>query len=297
MLELDRLSRSYGATHALRDVTVTVPHGCVGIVGRNGSGKSTLLRILGGLIRPTTGRATLLGHDVQREHDAIRAHLGFMQERPTFPPNVTPREVLRLSARLKGVDDSAEAITEAISLAGAIPVIDRPVRTLSAGFVQRTALAEALVGSPKVLLLDEPTANLDPKARSELFSLLHNLHEKKGVGILFTTHDVEYIEGTCTHVMTLDGGQLVASGPLDAGDGARVVRALRIVTDNPSRFAAAWSREGGNALLPTTDGAFYILSPPSVEEQVRRANQAARAAGVIILELRSARPPVKEAVR
>lgn len=162
-IELRGLTRRYGDREALADVTLDLEPGRTLVVfGPNGAGKTTLLRVLATLLRPHEGSARVLGRDVRREGWAVRGRLGFLGHAPLLYRDLTARENLRYHAQLHGVDD--RRVAEVLEQVGLTVRADDPVHTYSRGMVQRAAVARAVLHEPELLLLDEPTSNLDPHA-------------------------------------------------------------------------------------------------------------------------------------
>ncbi len=162
-IELHGVGRDYGERPALRDVTITVPRGATLLVlGANGAGKSTLLRVLATLLRPQAGAARVLGAELPRDGYAVRGRIGFLGHEPLLYRDLTGRENLRFHARLHGVGEAR--VGQLLDRVGMAARADEPVRTLSRGMVQRLAVCRAVLHNPELLVLDEPSANLDPAA-------------------------------------------------------------------------------------------------------------------------------------
>jgi Cu-processing system ATP-binding protein len=179
VVEADHVSRRYGSNLAVDDVTVMFQSGqCTAIVGHNGAGKSTLIKMLLGLVRPTSGRISVLGEDPTAGDRRWRSQIGFLPESVSFPPNLSGRETLDFYARLKGYSEAANpCLLDQVSLTEAA---DRRVSTYSKGMRQRLGLAQALLGSPRVLLLDEPTSGLDPASRQSFYGIIRSLVADEG---------------------------------------------------------------------------------------------------------------------
>lgn len=214
VIEADHVSRRYGAQLAVDDVSVAFEPGqCTAIVGHNGAGKSTLIKMLLGLVRPTAGRIEILGEDpTARGASAWRRQVGFLPENVSFPPSLSGRETLDFYARLKGQPTSRNAgLLDRVGLAEAA---GRRVSTYSKGMRQRLGLAQALLGSPRVLVLDEPTGGLDPTSRQSCYAIVRGL-VADGVAVLLSSHALEEIEGQADRIAVMSHGRLMACGSLD----------------------------------------------------------------------------------
>jgi heme exporter protein A len=217
---LEGLRRDYGELPVLLGVTLELPVGrTLAVIGPNGSGKTTLLRILATLLRPTDGRATVLGAEVPREAWRIRGRIGFLGHESLLYRDLTVRENLRFNARLHDLDAADEAIADVLRAAGLTRRADDLVRELSAGIVQRAAICRAVLHEPELLLLDEPMSHLDPDAAALAGRLIG---PRQGRTRVVVTHDVEgaLAEGDLVLALRADG-TVGYSGPaagLSAGD-------------------------------------------------------------------------------
>jgi ABC-2 type transport system ATP-binding protein len=221
MLSVASLHKRYGATEALRGVSFEVGEGeLVGLLGPNGAGKSTLTKIACGLVHPTRGTVTVC--DAPAGSEAARRSLGYLAELFRFPGWCTADEVLVLHQRLAGSDGGAAERTELLELVSLAGEATRRVDTMSKGMQQRLGIAQALVGSPRLLLLDEPTSALDPAGRRTVRDLLSELR-LRGVGVLLNTHLLSEVEHVCDRVLILHHGAVVAEGAPDELTRARGV--------------------------------------------------------------------------
>jgi heme exporter protein A len=210
-IELDGLVRRYGDRTALDGVTLTVPAGATLVVfGPNGAGKSTLLRVLATLLRPQGGTARVLGSELPREGWKVRGHVGLLGHEPLLHRDLSARENLRFHARLHGV--AFERIDELLEQVGLTLRGDEPVRELSRGMVQRVAACRAVLHEPDVLLLDEPTANLDPAAADALEPLVGR---SSGRTRVVTSHDPARGLAEADVVLGLRGGRAELTGQAD----------------------------------------------------------------------------------
>jgi ABC-2 type transport system ATP-binding protein len=209
-LAIEALEKRYAATHALRGVDVTVAEGeLVGLLGPNGAGKSTLVKIACGLVRPTAGRAEVLGFPAGSVE--ARRGLGYLPELFRYPGWATGDEVLALHQRLAGSGGGAAERAELLRLVGLADAGGRRVEEMSKGMQQRLGLAQALVGSPRLLLLDEPTSALDPAGRIAVRELLETLRDR-GVAVLLNSHLLSEVELVCDRVVIIANGSTVAAG-------------------------------------------------------------------------------------
>ncbi len=208
------LTKRYPSVTALDELTVEVPHGRVGLVGANGAGKTTLFRLILGLARPTAGRVEVLGQRVEADPIAVRERLGYMPEHDCLPGDQSAADVVATFGELSGLPPRAarQRASEVLDLVGLDEARFRPTEGFSTGMKQRTKLAQALVGDPELVLLDEPTAGLDPLGREEMLALVSRLGTF-GISVLLATHLLDDVQRVCDHVVMLDGGRLVVAGP------------------------------------------------------------------------------------
>ena len=213
-LKIHRLSKTYpNGVHALRDVSLTIPRGMFGLLGPNGAGKSTLMRILATLQEADAGSATLGDLDVLREKDAVRRTLGYLPQEFGLYPRVTAEEMLDHFAILKGVVDPRERRETVRSLLAQTNLFEarrRRLGSFSGGMRQRFGIAVALIGNPRLIIVDEPTAGLDPAERVRFLNLLSELGEDAVV--ILSTHIVEDVSDLCTRMAIIDRGRILLEG-------------------------------------------------------------------------------------
>jgi len=218
VIEIEKVRKTYRvgffrkAVEAVRGVSFSVKEGeIVGLVGPNGSGKTTTMKMLLGLCAPTAGSAKVRGIDARDPKS--REGLGFMPENPYVYPYLTPREFVDLCARLSGLDTATRSkrVPRVLERTGIAFAADRPVRRLSKGMLQRSALAAALVGEPSLLVLDEPMSGLDPLGRREVRDLIFE-ERRAGRTVLFSSHVLSDVETLCDRVVILNKGLLVVEG-------------------------------------------------------------------------------------
>ncbi|MCA1691567.1 MAG: ABC transporter ATP-binding protein, partial [Actinobacteria bacterium] len=217
--------------------------GRVGLVGANGAGKTTLFRLLLGLTRPTAGSVEVCGTKVADDPVAARSRLGFMPEHECLPGDQTAADVVATFGELAGLPASAarQRASEVLDLVGLDEARFRPIDGYSTGMKQRTKLAQALVADPELLLLDEPTAGLDPMGREAMLDLVDRLGGF-GISVLLATHLLDDVQQVCDHVVMLDGGRLVVAGPT-----AQLMEQTGVVAvevdDRAEELAAALERQ------------------------------------------------------
>lgn len=217
LIRLDGLTKRYPGVTALSDLSVELPRGLIGLVGANGAGKTTTFRLLLGLAHPTEGRVEVCGIDVADDPIGVRARLGYMPEHDCLPLDQTAADVVSTFGELSGLPARAarQRASDILDLVGLDEARFRPISGFSTGMRQRTKLAQALVGDPELVLLDEPTAGLDPLGREEMLALVARLGTF-GISVLMATHLLDDVQQVCDHVVMIDGGRLVVSGTTDS---------------------------------------------------------------------------------
>jgi ABC-2 type transport system ATP-binding protein len=232
-ISMSGLSKHYKGVQALTDLTLDVPAGTVfGFLGPNGAGKTTALRVLAGLARPTAGRATVNGVPVSAAGDH-RRQLGYLAQDPRFYGWMTGRETLRYVARFRGTDGATEGrISELLERVGIADAADRRTATYSGGMRQRLGIAQALVGRPAVILLDEPVSALDPIGRKDVLDLMREL--KGETTVFYSTHILDDVQRVSDHVAILDHGRLVKAAPTQVLLGSFTRDTLKVVLGGAS---------------------------------------------------------------
>lgn len=217
MLTLTNINKKYpDGTHALNDVSVHLPAGMVGLLGPNGAGKSSLMRTLACLQSVDSGQINFDGLDVLQHPEQMRKQLGYLPQQFGVYPNMSCFALLEHIAILKGLNkkDRKQQIDELLALLNLSPFANKKVSHFSGGMKQRFGIAQALLGSPKLIILDEPTAGLDPAERESLNNLLVTISQQRLV--LLSTHIVEDIENQCHFVAMINQGRLIKSGEVAA---------------------------------------------------------------------------------
>ena len=220
MIEVSHLTKKYGHRLAVEDVSFAVADGGIcGLLGPNGAGKSTIMNILTGYLSATSGQVTVAGHPLPEEADAAKKCVGYLPEQPPLYPEMTVQEYLDFAAELKGVKkaERKEQVRSAVRRTGLEKVLPRLIRSLSKGYKQRVGIAQALLGSPQLIILDEPTVGLDPAQVIEIRSLIRELG--KAHTVILSSHILSEVQAVCQQVLILSKGRLVAVGsPEELGE-------------------------------------------------------------------------------
>jgi len=212
-IEVSHLSKRYGTVLAVDEISFTVPTGeTVGLLGGNGAGKTTTIAMLLGILVPTAGRITVLGHDMARDRFRALARMNFSSPYVSLPQRLTVRQNLRVYGHLYDVPLQDARIRELAGELDLVDLLDRPAGQLSAGQKTRVALAKALINHPELLLLDEPTASLDPDTGDWVRTWLERYRAGSGATILLATHNMAEVERLCSDVLMLKQGRIVDRG-------------------------------------------------------------------------------------
>lgn len=226
VIDVRGLNKSFGDKHVVRDVSIAVDEGRItGFLGPNGSGKTTTLRLLCGLLTPDSGEGEVLGLNFRTESSRIKRQTGYMTQRFSLYDDMTINENLVFVARVYGLDDRADRVDRALKRLGLAERRDQLAGALSGGWKQRLALAAATLHEPKLLLLDEPTAGVDPKARREFWDEIHTL-AAEGLTVLVSTHYMDEAE-RCHDIGYILHGELIARGT-----GEEIIDRSNLITFN-----------------------------------------------------------------
>lgn len=297
VIEVEHLGKAYDQVTALADVSFTVPTGSIlGLLGHNGAGKTTTVQILSTLIPPTSGRALVAGYDVVEQATQVRNSIGVTGQNACLDDLLTGRENLTLFGRLRGLRRRA-ARRRADELIGQFDLghaADRPVQTYSGGMRRRVDIAIALVLTPKVLFLDEPTTGLDPRSRRQVWELVSSL-ASEGVTVLLTTQYLEEADVLSDSIVILNAGRVVASGTaeeLKARTGATYCQVTLVHPADIPRVSAALSGiddvdvdpEANTVSVRAVDGV------GTLGEVVRRTEQL----GVELIDISLRKPTLDE---
>lgn len=254
-----QLGHAYGDVIALHHLDLEVPPGRIGLVGANGAGKTTLIKILLGILEPTVGSVGVLGVDPAEDLIKVRNRIGYMPEGDCLPLGQSAADFVSYAAELAGIPprEARQRASDILTMVGLHEERFRYLGDFSTGMKQRTMLAQAIVHDPEIVLLDEPTAGLDPAGREEMLDLIGRLGSF-GINVLVSSHVLPDIEKTCDWVVMLDGGQVLRNGPLSGLTETNVVEIE--VVDDVEAVTAELERLGGvvesqgNVLTLTVEG-------------------------------------------
>jgi ABC-2 type transport system ATP-binding protein len=255
VIETQGLAKTYGTVDAVKSLDLRVPqHSIVGFLGPNGAGKSTTIKLLLGLIQPTAGTGSIFGMDIVRDSFEIRRQVGYLAQHPQFYASMTARETLRFAARFFYRGPAAfidRRVADSLELVGLSGKADRPVRGFSGGELQRLGIAQAQINHPKLLILDEPAAALDPMGREAVLSIMAHLREE--ATIFYSTHILDDVQRVSDRVAILNNGELVTQGPIEAllADSGEVVYEMEL-TGNIEAAAHRVEQQPWVARLATT---------------------------------------------
>jgi ABC-2 type transport system ATP-binding protein len=304
LVEIDGVSKRFGPIVALDDVSAAVTGRAVGLLGANGAGKSTLMRVVLGLIRPDAGRVRVIGMDSTAPSWEIRRRLGYMPEHNCLPMGMTARDLVVHMGELRGLPRRVAVLraSEVLFQVGLEEERSRLIRTFSVGMRQRTNLAQAIVHSPALVILDEPTNGLDPAGREEMLTLVRRLSTELGIGVVMSSHVLEDVARTCDSVIVLREGRVADTRRIDhAASAARGDVQVRLVGDSAGFQRAAAERglqvvAGPAGGAPDGDAEWLLVRGGDSESVLRGVRDAACAAGAGLHELRPAGPTLEEAL-
>jgi ABC-2 type transport system ATP-binding protein len=282
IVEVDRLSRSFGHVRALNAISFSVAEGEVfGFLGPNGAGKTTTIRILIGLLHGDGGSARIGGHDCWTDHAGAARQFGATLEQPALYGFLSGRDNLRMFARLLGPVDEKQ-ITELLALVGMTERGDDKVKRYSMGMRQRVALAQAMLGKPRLLILDEPTNGLDPNGIHGLRILLRKLATEQGMTIFFSSHLLSEVEELCDRVVVLHRGEVRAAGPLSELMNVKGFHYRIDVSDVDRAIEIVRSIDGATVERGTIKDSITVSSQSDI---ARRINHALVTSGVDVDQL------------
>lgn len=233
IVNTENVSKSFGKNFALKELNLQVLKGISGFVGRNGSGKTTTIGILLGLLKPTSGKATVFGLDSWADSYQIRSKLGVMHETNAYPGGFSSKRYLEHVARIYGISQPEERINAQLKDVGLWDAREKPIKAYSAGMIRRLGLAQALISNPELAILDEPTANIDPIGRSTLLGIIKDMNKEHGTSFLISTHILSDLEKVCTWLSIIDNGKIVDQGSINDLSQKYSANTYKIVVSNP----------------------------------------------------------------
>ena len=276
LLRAEKLTKRYGPITALDEVTFEIGTTVTGLLGPNGAGKSTAIKLFLGLTEPTSGKAEVLGQDAAHD-EQIRARLGYMPEHDCLPSSVSAAEFLTHMAETSGLPPQHARVRAADTLrhVGLFEERYRPIDGYSTGMKQRVKLAQALVHDPVLVLLDEPTAGLDPPGREEMLALIRKTHREFGISLVMSSHLMGDVERTCERILVLENGRVLEEGATSTFTEASETIYIDVTERRPELLAALAARE----IVATEDGSSVVVENVAGEayDRIRDALVAAEA--------------------
>ena len=280
VIHTEKLTKSYKGVDALKALDLDVlPNSIFGFLGPNGAGKTTTIKLLLGLVQPTSGSATVFGHDIIGDTIDVRRRIGYLAQDPRYYEHMTARETLRFTACFfyKGPRDSIEQrVSDTLEVVGLADKADRPIKGFSGGERQRLGIGQAQVNEPDLLILDEPAASLDPMGRRDVLTIMERLRAHSTV--FYSTHILEDVQRVSDTVAILNHGELIAQAPIEellAGTGG-VVYSLEIRGDGTSARELVASLPWVSELRASTDGScttwqVAVSDEAAAEQQLLRS--------------------------
>ncbi len=284
IVSIRKIEKSFNDLRVLNELSLDIEPGIFGLIGPNGAGKTTLIRLILGLIRPSSGTIEVLGLDIEKDSLRIRERLGVLHERPTYPKGSAPLRFLQRIHDIYGDGKSPDALLELVGLSEAA---DRRIGNLSAGMTQRLGIAQALVGNPELVILDEPTSNLDVVGRYEIIQLIMQLHDEFGISFIVASHVLSELERICDNVAFIRNGTIVMQGgTLELIDRFSKGR-FRITTDNPQQLAPLLEGVEGVGRIRITgiSTLTVVVSSNSLVDLERRIKDTAEHAGIQVYSI------------
>ncbi len=276
VVETSNLVKTFKKAPALNDLTMQIPKGISGFVGKNGSGKTTTIGVLLGLIKANKGQASVFGLDCWKNSFEIRQKLGVMHETNAYPGNFSARRFLTHVAKLYGITQIDQTIDELLNDVDLTQAQDKPIKTYSAGMFKRLGLAQALIGNPELAILDEPTANIDPLGRITLLGKIKEMHEKRATSFLISTHILSDLEKICNYLVIIDQGKTVDQGYINNLTERYSASIYKIEVSDPQQFTTAlqklssidrvWIENGKIFCKVNNPDAFYTEIPKMASE-------------------------------
>ena len=303
MISIKNLTKYYDSFRALDDVSIDIDAGQIlGLLGPNGAGKTTTMRILTGYLRPTSGTIEVEEFDVEKDPIEVKRRIGYLPESAPIYPDMLTFDYLDYVASLRRIAkaDRSKRIGELAELCGLDEVIHRSVKELSRGYKQRVGLAHAMMSDPEILVLDEPTAGLDPNQIVQIRSIIRRMGEKKTV--IFSTHILSEAEATCDRIVIINRGTIVADGTPEtlgaAGIQSQLVRITLTGAETADAIAALSAVEGVTRVQPNDEsagkGSFIVSCDGESREAIYRE---IKRHDWVLLELARERQSLEETFR
>jgi len=269
VIATENLTKYYGRLKALDDLTIKVRGGIIGFLGPNAAGKTTTIKILLGLLKPTSGKAFVLGTDPTENPLEVRKRVGFLPENPRPYKDMSGEGFLNFIAKLRGIPtkERKEEVKELLEKVGLLERVNDKIATYSRGMIQRLFIAQTLLGKPDLILLDEPTTGLDPLGREEILNLLKELG-KKGMSIFISSHILSEVEKACTRALIIDRGQLILEGDVQKIREEFASGRYRIKADKPETLLEELSQQSYIKEVWIEDNILIVI--PSDDKDFRR---------------------------
>ena len=277
MIEVQNLTKVYGGKTAVENVSFKIRNGRIyGLLGPNGAGKSTTMNIMTGCLSPTEGTVLINGYDICDQPIEAKRQIGYLPEQPPLFVDMTPAEYLTFVAEAKGVSDELidRQVKETMQVTDILSVKDRLIRNLSKGYRQRVGIAQAILGSPDIIILDEPTVGLDPQQLTEIRALVRKLGEK--LTVIISSHILSEISELCDHVIILSEGHVVADddmAELEARMNPETTLRMTVKADEAGARAVLKSIEGINTVTKLsaneTEGTVTLRVTTTTEADLR----------------------------
>jgi ABC-2 type transport system ATP-binding protein len=292
LIEVRRLVKNYHRVRALRGVSFKIEKGITGLTGPNGAGKTTIIKILLGLISADGGEATLFGLNCRKGHSKILEKVGVLHEKPCFPSWVTGRQYLEYIAKIKRTPHIKEEIKHISKICGLTDFIERTINTFSAGMIQRLGLADALIGSPELVILDEPTANLDPLGRHNMLTQIKYLADEEDMSFLISTHILSELERICGSMIILNEGLVLEYGLISQLVSKLSRPRYAIKVDNQEKFVKDITKQTATRLEVEDD--LVIVHVEDFESFIEEVNNMVRRRVIVLRELRPLSPTLED---
>jgi ABC-2 type transport system ATP-binding protein len=284
LINVSELTKRYGRVEALRKVSFKVERGVTGLIGPNGAGKSTLIKILLGLITASKGEAKVFGFNSRKERSKILERVGVLHEKPRFPFWVTARQYLEYVAKLKRLVKVTAEIEEVSEICGLADFIDRRIGTFSAGMVQRLGLADSLIGKPELVILDEPTANLDPLGRFEVLTKIKRLSDEEDMNFLISTHILSELERVCDNIVILNQGVILTYGSFQELVSKYASPKYMVKVDDSKEFIEGLSKKTVANIEVKDD--FILAEVKDYPKFIKEVNDMVKQGAIVLRELK-----------